>query len=108
MDPLARPQQALRHHDDREPIAPDESQWYGVQMTMDPMLRPSYDETDSCRAASRFREMLGHGNQLVCNVAISTLEMPCNAMRRDDRLRTLSQDSLLLIEVCLHLGHGLG
>jgi hypothetical protein len=74
---------------------------------MDPMRRSTYDETDSILAATRFREVLGHGNQFVCNVAIPTLEMPRNTMRRDDRLTTLSQHSLLRIEVCLHLGHGL-
>jgi hypothetical protein len=75
---------------------------------MDPMRRSSYDETDSCRAASRFREVLGHGNQLMCNVAIPTLEMPRNTRRRDDRLGALSQHSLLLVEARSHFGHGLG
>jgi hypothetical protein len=75
---------------------------------MDPMRRSTYDETDSILAATRFREVLGHGNQFVCNVAIPTLEMPRNTMRRDDRLSALSQHSLLLVEARSHFGHGLG
>jgi hypothetical protein len=48
---------------------------------------------------------LGYGKQLVRDVAVATLEMPRNTMRRDDRLSTLSQLSLLLIEACPHFGY---
>jgi hypothetical protein len=44
----------------------------------------------------------------VRHVAVPTLEMPGNTMRRDDRFSTLGQLSLFLIEACPHFGYGLG
>jgi hypothetical protein len=44
----------------------------------------------------------------VRGVAVATLEVPSATMGRDDRLTTLSELLLLLIEARLHFSHGRG